>query len=600
MTMSSYIGNAPVDAIGTKSGGVVPSSGSIGELFYDTSAGELLLWNGSSWELVGGGSGVTPGATLPMSGTNGQLFYLTSINKLYVWNSSFWEVLNGTVTGTSLPLSGEVGDMFYVTGSQLLYIWNGSAWDVVGGGSNVNSGSSTPLTGDNVGQLFYNTVSGDVLIWDGASWITVSTPGSLAPQTGPSLPGSGTDGELFYNTSDDALYVYADGNWVSLMAGSNPSGSTLPGSANIGDSFFDTSDGTLYVWDGSAWVVIGGGGAIAKVDVGTTLPLTGNLGELFYQTSDTNLYLWDGAAWALVSGTGGGGVTVGNSLPGSASDGSLFYLTTDNELYVRSDGAWVSLQDSIVGTGTTFPTPVVAGYQFFNTADNSLYIFNGTSWLNVSQSNPVASETGVAFSPTTSLSSAFTAPSTANRRYIIESIQVTNINTVDETVTVDLFDDSVGSGYFIGNEIPMPVGSTLELLKRPKVLEPSDQIRIQSSTNGALSASILYATSTNTKNFSAGRILSTANVETVFNASAKARLDSILIVNRSNIDEKVTVSWTNSANAVQAYFSFEMVIPTNGSVELLEKAKSIPSGHLIRAQSETAGTIDVIVSGQLA
>jgi hypothetical protein len=597
--MSSYIGNRPVDAVGTSSGGVLPSTGSIGQLFYNTSSGELLVWNGSGWVPVSGG-GVTTGSSLPGSGTVGQLFYRTSNNKLYVWNSSSWEILNGTVSGTFLPVNGFVGDLFYVTSSQLLHVWNGTAWDVVGGGSNINSGTTTPLTGETVGQLFYNTVTNAVLIWSGSEWITVSTPSALLPPSGPTLPSEGVEGELFYNTAENALYVYSDGDWVSIMAGETPSGSDLPVSGSTGDLFFNTSDDSLYAWDGSNWVVIGGAAATAKVTVGDPLPLSGDTGDLFFQTSDENLYVWDGLSWQLISGSGGAGVEVGSSLPGSATDGSLFYLTTDNELYVRAAGAWRSLQDSIVGVGTTFPSPVANGYQFFNTVDNALYIFNGTSWLSLSDRPTVASETGIAFSPTTSLSAAFTAPSTANRRYVVDSIQVTNINTVDESVTADWFDNSVGTGYFFGNNIPMPVGTTLELLKRPKVLDPSDQIRIQSSTNGALSTTIIYATSADTKKFGAGRILSTTNIETVYSASAKARIDSVLIVNRSTTDEKVTVSWTNSANAVQSYFAFEMVIPANGSVELLEKSKSIPSGHLIRAQAEVEGTIDVHVSGQLA
>lgn len=595
--MSSYIGNRPVDAVGIRSGSSLPVSGQIGELFYNTSNGEVSVWSGSAWSPVSGG-GVTTGSTLPLTGSNGQLFYLTTINKLYVWNSSFWEVLNGTVTGTTLPVIAEIGDTFYVTSSQTLHIWNGTAWDVVGGGSIVNAGSSTPISGDNVGQLFFNTVTSALLIWDGVAWLTVSTPSVLLPPTGPSLPLSGADGELFYNTSDDMLYVYANGGWIVLMSGATPSGS-LPLSGEVGDLFFDTGDNTVYVWDGSDWIVVGGATGSAAVQVGDPLPLTGNLGQLFYQTSDSNLYLWDGSAWQQISG-GGSGVTVGSSLPGSASDGSLFYLTTDNELYVRSNGAWVSLQDSIVGVGSVFPVSVASGYQFFNTVDNALYIYNGSSWLNLSDTPSVASSEGLAYSPTTSLSAAFTAPSTADRKYIIESIQVTNINTVDETVTADWYDNSVGTGYLYANEIPIPMGSTLELLKREKVIDPSDQIRIQASTNGSLSTTILYSTSANTKNFGAGRILSTTNVETVYAASAKARINSILLVNRSGSDTVATVSWTNGANAVQSYFAFEMIIPANGSVEILEKAKSIPSGHLIRAQAEIEGTIDVHVSGQLA
>jgi hypothetical protein len=594
----SYVGNRPVDAVGVRSGSTNPASGIIGELFYNTVSGTILVWTGSAWVDVSGASIVPTGGTLPVSGTEGQLFYQSSDDKVYVWNGTAWVPLVGAESGATTPVSGETGSLFFETGTQSLYVWNGTAWDVVGGASNVNSGSVTPGAGADVGALFYNTVSGALLVWDGAAWQAVSTVSGSLVATGIALPGSATDGELFYDTVEDKLYVRADGAWVSIMPGETSTAGTLPGSGEVGQLFFNSGDDNVYVWDGSTWIIVGGATSGSGVITGTTLPGSGAAGDLFFQTSDSTLYVYDGSGW--VSLQDGSGVTTGASLPGSGTDGSLFYLTSNDQLYVRSDGVWVSLQETVVSSGTSFPVSPSTGQFFFNTADGTTYVWNGTAWVSSTATAPVDNTFSVSATPTTSLAAIFTAPATSGRRYILSSVQVTNVSGNTETVTSDLFFSTTSASISIANEIPLPVGSSLELLKRDKVLNPNDLVRIQSSANGALSVSATYITSTDTKYFGTGIDVTSTSVTDVYIAAAKAKVDSILVVNDSVYGTTVRVSWTNSSNAVQAYFAYDMVIPANSSIELLEKSKIISSGHKIRIQAEDADVVEISVSGKLA
>jgi hypothetical protein len=595
----SYVGNRPVDAVGVRSGSANPASGNIGELFYNTVSGTVLVWTGSAWVDVSGASIVPTGGTLPVSGTEGQLFYQSSDDKVYVWNGTAWVPLIGAESGATVPVSGETGSLFFETDTQTLYVWNGTAWDVVGGGSNVNSGSVTPDFGASVGALFFNTVSGALLVWDGAAWQAVSTVSGSLVATGIELPAVGTDGELFYDTVVDKLYVRADGAWVSIMPGEISTAGALPGSGEIGQLFFNTDDGNVYVWDGSAWVLVGGANGGSGVVVGTTLPGSGATGDLFFQTSDATLYVYDSANW--VSLQDGSGVVTGSALPGSGSDGSLFYLTSNNQLYVRAGGAWVSLQETVVSSGISFPNSPSTGQFFFNTADGVTYVWNGTAWVPVSATTPVDNTFSVSSTPTTSLATIFTAPSTTGRRYILRSVQVTNISGNPETITGDIFFSSTSASISIANEIPVPAGSSLELLKRDKVLNPNDLLRLQSSNNGALSVSATYTTSTDTKYFGTGIDVTTTDITDVYIASGKSRVDSILVVNDSDAyGTTVKVFWTNSSNAVQAYFAYDFIIPPNSTLELLEKSKVISSGHKIRIQAEDANFVEISVSGKLA
>lgn len=599
----SYIGSRPVDAIGVKSGATNPVSGSTGELFFNTVSSALLVWNGTAWVEVSGASVVPTGGSLPGSGTEGQLFYLTTEDRVHVYTGSDWIPLNGTLYGSTPPVSGTAGDLFFDTDTQSLYVWNGTSWDIVGGASNVNAGSVTPGAGANVGELFYNTVSESLLLWDGSAWQTISTVTASLVPTGSSLPGSATNGEVFYNTTNHKFYVYSDGAWLSLMPGELRVGSSNPGSGTTGQLFYNSTDGNVYAWDGAAWILVGGTDSKFVV-VGSGLPGSGDPGDLFFNTADSSLYVHDGTSWVSVMGGGGGsGVQTGSSLPGSGTDGDLFYNTTNYILYVRSNGAWIALNsDATAGSGTSFPGSPITGQLFFNTTDGVLYVWNGSAWVPLNSligSVPVETSDGISATPTGSLASIFTAPGTSGRRYILSSLQATNISGIDdETITADIYFDSISLGAAVANNIPLPAGSSVELLKAPKILQPSDIVRCQASNSGAVSVSATYTTSTDTKLFGTGADLTSTNATSVYTASAKSRIDSILITNDSSSDATVTVSWTNSSNAVQAYFAFEMIVPQNSTIELIEKPKIIASGHKIRAQAGDANTIEVIVCGR--
>ena len=84
-------------ATGVESGGTGdrPTTPSPGDLFWDTDLGELVIWNGSSWEPVGSGGTVTVpnGATgdRPASPEVGDLFWDTTLNTLLVFDGTDWQ-----------------------------------------------------------------------------------------------------------------------------------------------------------------------------------------------------------------------------------------------------------------------------------------------------------------------------------------------------------------------------------------------------------------------------------------------------------------------------------------------------------------------------
>ena len=193
---------------------------------------------------------------------------------------------------------------------------------------------------------------------------------------------------------------------------------------------------------------------------------------------------------------------------------------------------------------------------------------------------------------TTSMATAFTANSSSSHRTIIHSIRITNKTGSEVTISGQLY-----GGFAFAHLIPVPGNSSVELLKKPKVLTASQTIQLQASSGSALDAIIAGELQENT-DLSYGAVdLSSTSTADIVTLSAVAVVESILLTNDDGTnDVKATVTWTNGSNSIQAYLSYELVVPAGASVELLERPLAMPSGHKLRATANIGNRCEVIAA----
>ena len=269
---------------------------------------------------------------------------------------------------------------------------------------------------------------------------------------------------------------------------------------------------------------------------------------------------------------------------------------TSGNLLTSNGTSWASSAPSASILNTAV-TPGTSG---------NILTSNGTSWVS---STPTAGGSGlfntsisasVGYAVTTSSAAAFTAPATASRRYIVHSIHVTNIGTVAANITTELTGTTYSSGISLSNTLPVPVGGAVELLKKPKVMQPSDVINMLSDQASTLHATIIYETSTDVKYFGSGVDVTTdATYTDLYTMTADSVLESVLVVNDSiDSDSKVTLVWTNGSNVIQGYYAYDFIIALNSTVELLEKPKFVTSGYKLRIQSNVGNRVEAIVAGK--
>ena len=133
------------------------------------------------------------------------------------------------------------------------------------------------------------------------------------------------------------------------------------------------------------------------------------------------------------------------------------------------------------------------------------------------------------------------------------------------------------------------------MLKKPKVLNNSQTLQLQASSGSALDAVISAERQENTDLAYAVADLSSTSTTDIANLNAAAVVESILCTNDDGTnDVKVTVVWANGSNTVQAYLSYDLIIPAGASVELLESPLAMPSGHKLRASANQANRCEII------
>jgi hypothetical protein len=254
---------------------------------------------------------------------------------------------------------------------------------------------------------------------------------------------------------------------------------------------------------------------------------------------------------------------------------------------VISPGAGIFANGSLGAAGQVLSSNATSVYWASPSAPPGGELFN----INVSNA------TGYAV--TAFNASAYVAPATAGLQYVVHSIQVTNISAANATISGEIQGTTYANTSF-ALTVPVPRESAVELLKMPKVLQPNGIIRLQASTGSALHAYITVESISSTAFFGAGvDVTADATFTDLHTATGNSVITSVLLANDDGVnDVKARVVWTDGANAIQGYLCFDMIVPADATVELLEKVKYLPSGHKIRVYANVGGRLEAIIAGR--
>lgn len=205
---------------------------------------------------------------------------------------------------------------------------------------------------------------------------------------------------------------------------------------------------------------------------------------------------------------------------------------------------------------------------------------------------------------TTNLTNVFTY--TGSGRALLTGILVSNIEGVTESQINAVINDNSDSAtdFTITGNMPVPAGTSVELLRKPKVLEPNDIVKLQASDANFLNATLTIAEfNDDTSLFSAFNATGTteaAGLTAIYTESNTngSVIDSILLsteevgINGTLVD----VSIYDGVN--DFYLTFNLNVPEKTTVEICESPKHLENGSSIRVKVSEADKITVSVSGR--
>ena len=355
--------------------------------------------------------------------------------------------------------------------------------------------------------------------------------------------------------------------------------------------------------------------ANGRATIGSNLAVTGNtstnkLTVTSSLTSSGNTTL--GAAAKTISATGlvsvTGRQTIDNNLTvsGNTTLGGAAKVLTTTGLISHTGRQTISTNLTVSGNTS------IAGLLANSSLGTAGFVLktNGTSvyWDAAAAAGGAgggdfntAIANAVGFAPTTTLRNAFVAAATSGKRYVIRSIHVSNITTANATITGQ-FDGTTYANNSYSFTVPVPVGSAVELLKRPKVLQPSDKIKMQASADSSLHATIAFEVIDGTSHFGAGvDVTSDATFTDLYTATGAAVVESVLLSNDDGTyDVKARVVWTDGSNNIQGYYCYDLIVPADSTVEVLDAPKHLPSGYKVRVYANVGNRLEAMIAGKVA
>lgn len=242
---------------------------------------------------------------------------------------------------------------------------------------------------------------------------------------------------------------------------------------------------------------------------------------------------------------------------------------------------------NFVGTGNTF---AVNG----TTVDISIVSGGGGGGGGGSGLFNTGITSSVGYAVTTGMNTAYSASNTV----IVHSIHITNI---DGTNSADVSGQMYAGAFSIAHLVPVPAGSSVELLKQPKILSTGETIQLQASADSDLHATVTVENQTgNSSYIGVGTdITSAATYTNLWVATANAMLQSILLANDDGTnDVKVRVVWTDASNNIQGYYAYDLTVPADATVEILEKPKYLPNGYKVRIYANQANRLEAILAAR--
>lgn len=188
-------------------------------------------------------------------------------------------------------------------------------------------------------------------------------------------------------------------------------------------------------------------------------------------------------------------------------------------------------------------------------------------------------------------------------RFVLRSLHITNISEELAHISANVA-YATGNVAMLATNIPVPVGSVVEFMgDKTQVFAPGDTIRLRgfdkdiAGAANKLSAYMTFETIPNDPTyFGVGETLATSNNDIMIADMTQSAgiFESIKFVNHKNTSIPVRLTVTSANNTPKAYWAYNMQVPAQSSVEVLQAPKLLRTNDRLFARYDNASNTDSI------
>ena len=245
---------------------------------------------------------------------------------------------------------------------------------------------------------------------------------------------------------------------------------------------------------------------------------------------------------------------------------------TWNRLYTANV---VETSANLYFTNTRARAAFTAGRGIILMSDGTIKSTIGTETFNT------GIDGGRSYSITTSMNGITFTSSNAGDRLILRSLHVTNVTDNPAYISSNVL-YAGGNTAYLGNLIPVPVGSIVEFMDRPQIIQPNDTINLQAfnqnqtPANNILQAYFTYETIINDTTYvGTGHTLATSNANILITTADQSDtvFESIKFVNLKPYSIGVKTFFGDPNGIPRSYLAYNLQVPPNSSIEVLQSPK---------------------------
>jgi len=347
-----------------------------GLIWFDLNTNSFKIWDGERWQVIN--RGITSSFVQPTNAKEGDIWFDKNINEAKVFDGKEFVILNKIYEGNVAPESDYA--YFWINSeNKNVYVKkvDGEQYEWIELGNEIDTVDVLPSKSNNKFVLL-NTEYGKVLYVNKGSFedpVWVEIPEFSGAYVSPVEPQRVVDG-MFWLDGEQRLWIRKKDKWVEINESAiSYVSDSQPEKTKDGFLWFDTNSGKLKLKLGNKWINVKSDGIISY----GTEPQA-EIGKLWYDATDKKLKIYNGTDWVIIKNSS---VITSYIAPENPIDGQLWLDTTSNELKIYKAGSW-SVLTEYARALTYVPSNPKDGDLIY--VDNKLKVYQNGNWTDI---NPV-------------------------------------------------------------------------------------------------------------------------------------------------------------------------------------------------------------------